>query len=234
MPALRQAAQRRTAEQAGRQTPGSSATVVRIVRPERRTIDYAVDQPGFVDAYEQTPIFSKVSGFIKQFYVDIGDEVKKGELLAEIFVPELDEEHQQKVAQVELDESMVEQAEQLVVVARSNIQMATAQLAEAKADVGKYQAEVVRWESEVQTLDRNGAGEGRRQASARRDAETTRFEQGRPRRRAGRRGRPRGRRGHRRGQLGKGEDRRGDRQGRRSGWPRPTSAARRPCWPIPR
>ena len=36
--------------------------MVRIVEPELRTIDYSVDQPGFVDAYEQTSIFSKVSG----------------------------------------------------------------------------------------------------------------------------------------------------------------------------
>ena len=73
---------------------------MRVVRPTVRTIDYSVEQPGFVEAYERTSIFSKVSGFIKHFYVDIGQEVKKGELLAEIFVPELDEEYQQKAAQV--------------------------------------------------------------------------------------------------------------------------------------
>jgi RND family efflux transporter MFP subunit len=105
-----------------------------------------------VDAYEQTAIYSKVSGFIKQFYVDIGQEVKKGDLVAEIFVPELDEDHQQKVAQVELDRSMVQQAQQLIVVAESKVQTAIAQLAEAKANVGKYQADIVRWESEVQRL----------------------------------------------------------------------------------
>jgi RND family efflux transporter MFP subunit len=125
---------------------------VRIVRPERRNIDYAIDQPGFVDAYEQTSIFSKVSGFIHRFYVDIGQEVKKDELLVDIFVPELDEEHQRKMAQVELDKRLVEQSQQLVVVAESNVQMAIAQLAEAKANVGKYQAEVMRWESELKRL----------------------------------------------------------------------------------
>ncbi len=133
---------------------GAADPLVRIVKPERRTIDYAVEQPGFVDACERTPIFSKVSGFIEQFYVDIGDEVKKGELLAEIFVPELDEKHQQRVAQVALAKQQVALNEQLVVVARSNVQMATAQLAQARADIGKYQAEVVRWESEVGRLTR--------------------------------------------------------------------------------
>ena len=139
-------------EQAEAKRSGNGDTVVRIVHPELRTIDYAIDQPGFVDAFEQTSIFSKVSGFIKHFYVDIGQEVKKGDLLAEIFVPELDEDHQRKMAQVELDKRQVEQAQQLVVVAESNVQTAIAQLAEAKANVGKYQAEVVRWESEVKRL----------------------------------------------------------------------------------
>ncbi|MGA2062912.1 MAG: efflux RND transporter periplasmic adaptor subunit [Thermoguttaceae bacterium] len=130
----------------------STDPTVRIVKPERRNINYSVEQPGFVQAYEQTSIFSKVSGFIKQFNVDIGQEVKKGDLLAEIFVPELDEDHQRKMAQVGLDKSQVDQAQQLVVVAESNIQMAIAQLDEAKANVGKSQAEVIRWESEVKRL----------------------------------------------------------------------------------
>ncbi len=139
-------------EQAAAKRPPGGETVVHVVKPELRTIDYAIDQPGFVDAFEQTSIFAKVSGFIKHFDVDIGQEVKKGDLLVEIFVPELDEDHQRKMAQVELDERLVEQAQQLVKVAESNVQMAVAQLGEAKANVGKYQAEVVRWASEVKRL----------------------------------------------------------------------------------
>jgi RND family efflux transporter MFP subunit len=139
-------------EQAGAISSGSGGPVVRTVKPELRTIDYAIDQPAFVDAFEQTSIFSKVSGFISHFDVDIGQEVKKDDLLAEIFVPELKEDHDRKMKQVDLDNSLLKQARQLVEVAKSKVQMAVAQLAEAKANVGKYQAEVVRWESEVQRL----------------------------------------------------------------------------------
>ncbi|MGA2256787.1 MAG: hypothetical protein ABSG53_19225 [Thermoguttaceae bacterium] len=63
----------------------------------------------------------------------------------EILVPELKGDHQQKVAQVELDRTMVE-------VAKSKLQTAIAQVAEAKANVVRYQADIVRWESEVQRL----------------------------------------------------------------------------------
>ena len=92
----------------------SGAPTVHVVRPTRRNIDYAVDQPGFVYAFEQTAIYSKVTGFIKHWDVDIGHEVKKGELLAEIDVPELDEEHQRMVAQVKLEKSNVDLAARAV------------------------------------------------------------------------------------------------------------------------
>ena len=113
---------------------------------------FTVGQPGFVEAFEQTSIFSKVSGFIKKFTVDIGDQVKEGQLLCEIVVPELEQEHQQKLAQVRLDGNLVEQAEQLVNLAQAKINMASAEKKEAEANVGRYQAQVVRWESELKRM----------------------------------------------------------------------------------
>jgi RND family efflux transporter MFP subunit len=130
-------------------SPARAIPVVRLVKPQLRSITHTVSEPGFVEAYEQTAIYSKVSGFIKKFHVDIGDQVKTGQPLCEVFVPELDEEHQRKAAQVELDKRAVEQAEKLVTVADSNLRTALAQLAEANAEVGRYQAEVVRWQSEA-------------------------------------------------------------------------------------
>jgi RND family efflux transporter MFP subunit len=125
----------------------NSVSKVHLTKPQLRNFTYSVDQPGFVDAFEQTAIYSKVSGFIEHYYVDIGDHVKKGAPVADIFVPELKEEHDQKVAQVKLDGSMVH-------VAETKVQTAIAQLAEANANMGKYQADIVRWESEVQRLTR--------------------------------------------------------------------------------
>ena len=124
-------------------------TKVHVVKPVQRTIDREVEQPGFVNAYEQTSLFSKVSGFIEAYNVDIGDEVHQGQTLAELLVPELNAQHDQMMEQVKLDKRLVEQADQLVNVAKKNVQNAEAQVAEAVANVGKYDAEVVRWRSEV-------------------------------------------------------------------------------------
>jgi len=133
-------------------SPRNPPPVVRIVKPMARNMTRTLLQPGFVEAYEQTAIYSKVSGFLNKPNVDIGDRIKKGDLLCEVVAPELEAEHEQKLAQVELDKQGVEQAQQLVAVAESNVQTAIAELHEAKADVGRYQAEVVRWTSEVKRL----------------------------------------------------------------------------------
>ena len=132
---------------AAEKKPENGATAVQFIKPVIRTIDCTVQSPGFVNAYEQTSIFSKVSGFIKESHVDIGDEVHRGDVLAEIFVPELNEQNEQMMKQVELDK-------QLVVVAKRSIESAEAELAEAKANLGKYEADIVRWQSEVDRLAR--------------------------------------------------------------------------------
>jgi RND family efflux transporter MFP subunit len=128
--------------------------VVHVVKPVLRTIDRDVEQPGFVNAFEQTSLFSKVSGFIEAYNVDIGDEVHQGQTLAEILVPELNAQHDQMVEQVKLDKKLVEQASQLVDVAKKNVQNAEAQEAEAVANVGKYDAEVARWQTEMERFTR--------------------------------------------------------------------------------
>ena len=105
----------------------SGPATIRVVKPELRDMISPVGQPGFVEAYEQTALFSKVSGFIKKFSVDIGDEVKQDQVLCEIMVPELVQEHEQKLKQIEFDESMVKQAQQLVEVAKTEIKTAKAE-----------------------------------------------------------------------------------------------------------
>lgn len=55
--------------------------------------------PGNVQAFDSAPIYARVSGYLKKWYVDIGSPVKAGQLLAEIDVPDQD----QQLAQAKAD-----------------------------------------------------------------------------------------------------------------------------------
>src|SRR4051794_16081960 len=131
----------------------SRPPVVRVIRPAVRKIVRVVGQPSFIESYERTSIYPKLVGYIEKWKVDIGDQVKKGDVLATLFVPELVEDFGTKKATVKLDEEKVDLALKLVEVADADVKAAKAQLEEAKAILAKYQSEVDRWATEVKRLE---------------------------------------------------------------------------------
>ena len=135
-------------------TSVSKPPTVRIVHPDVRKIVRIVGQPSFIEAYERTSIYPKLTAYIDKWIVDIGDKVKKGDVLAKLFVPELVEDFGTKNATVKLDEERVELARKLVEVADADVKAAEARVIEARAILAKYEAEVERWDSEVERLSR--------------------------------------------------------------------------------
>jgi multidrug efflux pump subunit AcrA (membrane-fusion protein) len=127
---------------------------VALVQPTVRTIVRTVAQPSFIQAYEHTAIYAKLTSYIEKWIVDIGDKVKKDDVLATLFMPELNEEFQTKKADVALAKELIEHAQKLEEVAKADVEAASARLAEARAILAKYQAEVDRWDSEVKRLAR--------------------------------------------------------------------------------
>jgi HlyD family secretion protein len=123
-----------------------------LIQPRVRNIVRVVGQPSFIESFERTSIYPKLTGYIEKWNVDIGDKVKKGEALATLFVPELVEDFGTKKATVKLDEERVELALKLVEVADADVKAAKARLDEAKAILAKFQAEVDRWDTEVNRL----------------------------------------------------------------------------------
>ena len=133
-------------------TSVSKPPTVQIIQPEVRKLVRDVGQPSFIEAFERTSIYPKLTGYIDKWIVDIGDKVKKGEVLATLFVPELVEDHGTKKATVKLDEERVQLARKMVEVTAADVKAAEARLGEAKAILNKYEAEVERWDTEVKRL----------------------------------------------------------------------------------
>ena len=65
---------------------------VSVVHPQRTPAQVKLELPGNLTAYEEAPIYARVSGYLKAWYTDIGTHVAAGQLLAEIDTPELDQE----------------------------------------------------------------------------------------------------------------------------------------------
>lgn len=127
---------------------------VRVIQPQTRKIVRGIGQPSFIESYEHTSIYPKLVGYIEKWNVDIGDKVKKGDVLATLFVPELVEDFATKKATIKLDEQRVDLALKLVKVEAATVKAADARLVEAKAILAKFDAEVERWDSEVKRLKR--------------------------------------------------------------------------------
>jgi len=66
--------------------------VVSVIHPKKSSAQIQLEVPGNITAYEDSPIYARVSGYLKHWLTDIGTHVVAGQLLAEIETPELDQE----------------------------------------------------------------------------------------------------------------------------------------------
>lgn len=131
---------------------GNSAMRVSTIQPTRKTLIRRVEQPGEIHAFEQTPLHSKVTGFISTVHVDIGDRVKAGQLLAEISIPEYEQELKQKQAIVAQAAAETTQALAAIKVAKSSLKSAQALAAEAEAGLERREAEFARASAELERI----------------------------------------------------------------------------------
>lgn len=82
-------------------TEQSAIPVVDIVHPKEGAPAEEIVLPGQTQAFTDTPIYARTNGYLKRWYFDIGARVKKGDLLAEIETPEVDQQLDQARADYE-------------------------------------------------------------------------------------------------------------------------------------
>ena len=66
---------------------------VPVITPTRETVSHTLTLPGRVEAFEKAMLYAKVSGYLEQIHVDIGDRVTKGQVLAVLDIPEMTMEY---------------------------------------------------------------------------------------------------------------------------------------------
>ncbi len=93
-------ARRNTESTLATDTKAEAIPTVSVIHPTISTPGSGLALPGNTQAYVETPIYARTSGYLKNWYFDIGARVRKGQLMATIETPELDQQLQ--VAQADL------------------------------------------------------------------------------------------------------------------------------------
>jgi len=100
------------------ETAQVALTAVSVVSPKQTSPAEEIILPGNVQPFITSPVYARTNGYLKKWYFDIGAHVKKGQLLAVIETPEVDQQLQQ---------------------ARSNLSTAQANLELATITKNRYQ-----------------------------------------------------------------------------------------------
>ncbi len=142
----------------GRSTAGAAngegkTAGIRVIRAERRDIRMTVVQPGTIEAFETTPVYSRIAGYVEKYRYNIGDRVKRGDVLIDMWVPDLVEAHQQKIAATHRAEVQIEVTKSALEAAEARVKTTEARIVSARAGVKRAQASYTRWDSEYKRLE---------------------------------------------------------------------------------
>lgn len=118
-----------------------------------------ISAPAQVEPYERAELFAKASGFVSIVKVDIGDVVKKGQLLAELSIPEMKPELLQKQALLDQTRAAISQSEAgvasaraKIVAAKASVAAAVSQVTAASAQLKKHKADIAFAQSELSRI----------------------------------------------------------------------------------
>jgi RND family efflux transporter MFP subunit len=114
---------------------------VDIIKPRRAAVAQRLQSNATLEAFEEADLYAKVSGYLSQVPVDIGDRITAGQILAVVDIPELSKELAETEAQLDSR--------------RRSLEVAERQIERNKADLALQEATLKRRE----TL--GGGGRGR-------------------------------------------------------------------------
>ena len=107
--------------------------------------------PGDVQSYVESPIYARTNGYLKKWYKDIGSRVAKGDLLAEIDTPEIDEQLSQARADLATSQANM----QLAAITAKRYQDLLKSQAVSQQDVDNYNGDYAAKQAMLQSAAAN-------------------------------------------------------------------------------
>ncbi len=141
-------------EALAKNTETLAVPTVAVIHPMAESTGEDLVLPGTLQAYVESPIYARTNGYLKKWYHDIGSRVTKGELLADIETPEVDQQLQQAMADLvtaqanenlsQITEARYSELLKTDGVSKQEVDNATGDLAAKRAIVQSAQANVRR------------------------------------------------------------------------------------------
>lgn len=138
------------------ETQRLAVTTVSVSYPQPEPRSNELELPGSVQAYTESPIYARTNGYLLRWYKDIGASVQKGDLLADLDTPEVDQElsqaqaaRQQMVAALDLARTSADRWRDLRrtdSVSQQELDQKTSDYAQAQANWAAADANVRRLE----------------------------------------------------------------------------------------
>jgi RND family efflux transporter MFP subunit len=124
-------------------SPGDGLQTIRVktIQPTRERLQRTSTQAAQVTPYEEADLYAKTSGFLETVHVDIGDKVRQGQVLAEIWIPEMVQERIHKEALLERAKAEQTQADAAIKAAESLVEATKARVDESNSQVARYVAD---------------------------------------------------------------------------------------------
>jgi RND family efflux transporter MFP subunit len=168
---------------------GPQVRTVGVVTVAQQPVERKISQPATLQGLEEATLYAKTAGYLKAVYVDKGDRVKAGQLLAVIESPELS--HQRDQARAGYNQSRanaqgvvagrgraradVAQSAAAVEGKKSDVQQAEAVIARAKADLARAEAQPAKLQASASAAEAEVQQAQEAQAEA--QTEIERFQQ---------------------------------------------------------
>ena len=132
--------------------PTTSNSRVEVVTAVQKDVVHTTSQPATVHPFFQADIISKVSGYIEDVFVDIGDAVKAGDPLCQLSVPEMEKQREQINAKQQRLLAELKRAEAAVTVAIARIRSSEAEAEEAASNIQQVEARLVANKAELKRV----------------------------------------------------------------------------------